>query len=111
MTAAEVVACVRDLDFLSGLVRERVWNNDDQHVGAAARLAFHEAGRLFDSCAPKTCGTCADAAEPLAIEARDIGRWWQCGSATSSCSRGLASNVLWPATHGCPQWRRKEGSR
>lgn len=107
MTAAEVVACVRDLDFLSGLVRERVWNNDDQHVGAAARIAFHEAAKLLDSCAPKTCGTCADWERSFPNMPLKSGSRGRCNSETSECAT-VTDGETWSADHGCPAWRGKK---
>lgn len=101
MTPAEIVACVQSLCQRAAFTDNAIYYQNDQKAYEHARAAFHEAAKLLDLCAPKTCGTCADARHTF--DGDDGTRW--CGSQQSYCAMRE-----WPADHGCPQWRRKYGA-
>lgn len=65
--------------------------------------------RIAEAEAPKTCGTCADW-----HQRPRYGNGGICRNPNSACYADRVNaddGGIWPATHGCPQWRRKEGSR
>lgn len=106
MTPAEVVACVERMqrNVENVLLFLPTWRNeptDDDEVAMYAAIAFHEAGRLLDFCAPKTCGTCADARET-----NDGVSKRKCVSDASECY-----GWMWGVDHGCPAWRQKDGAQ
>lgn len=104
MTPAELVACVVRLHQRAAFADNAIYHENDQKAYEHARAAFHEAGRLLDFCAPKTCGTCAAGVwhtEP-AWTNRIV-----CHNPESACCVDEIA-VSWPADHGCPHWRAKE---
>ena len=93
MTAAELVACATRLYQRAAFADNAIYYQNDQKAYEHARAAFHEAGRLLDFCATKTCGTCAD---------------YIAGQCDNSASPVASAIDYVPEDFGCPYHERKE---
>ena len=103
MTPAELVACVVRLHQRAAFADNAIYHENDQKAYEHARAAFHEAGRLLDFCAPKTCGTCAHVL--VRPGHGDFGDWLRCG-----CEYAPAYLADVTYTECCRSWRRKDGA-
>lgn len=64
--------------------------------------------RIAEAEAPQTCGTCADW-----HQRPRYGNGGICRNPNSACYADRVNaddGGIWPATHGCPAWRRKDGA-